>query len=185
MKKNILIVITIFLAILAVAVFFFVKNENNKKDTLKPTLTQEHQTLLNNKIPDVSIKNKNNEDVKLSEFNNGKPTFIMYWASWCPDCRKQLPEVEKLYKNYKDKVNFVLINAADGERETSQKAKAYIKENGLTFDYYKTTDESLDAFKVKKIPTKFIAGKDNNIQDIQVEKFTSYEDMKDKLDKLL
>lgn len=186
MKKNILIITLIFTVILGIAIVIFVSNENTKENTSNNvTIPQEQKSLINSDLPNVAIKSSNNEEKKLSDFRNGKPTFIIYWASWCSDCRKQLPDVEKLYKEYKDKVNFVFVNVVDGERENVKQAKAYIKESNFTFDYYKSTDNAIDVMKVKKIPTKFIADKNGKIKEVQVEKYVAYEKLKTTLDKLL
>ena len=179
MKKNILIITLIFTVILGIAIVIFVSNENTKENTSNNvTIPQEQKSLINSALPNVAIKSSNNEEKKLSDFRNGKPTFIIYWASWCSDCRKQLPDVEKLYKEYKDKVNFVFVNVVDGERENVKQAKAYIKER-------KSTDNAIDVMKVKKIPTKFIADKNGKIKEVQVEKYVAYEKLKTTLDKLL
>lgn len=185
MKKNILIITSIFIGILAVAIFLFVSNEKSKEERATSNISEEQLLLKNTELPNAKILTDNGEEKSITDFKNDKPTFLMYWASWCPDCRKQLPDVEKLYKEYKDRVNFVLVNVMDGERETIEQAKAYIKENNYTFTYYRSTDEAVEKFKIKTIPTKFIADKNGKINEIHSEKHTSYDTLKNELEKNL
>ena len=54
-----------------------------------------------------------------------KVVFINFWATWCPPCRAEMPGIEKLYKEYGDRVVFLMIAG-----DTPQKVKAYIGSNG-------------------------------------------------------
>lgn len=42
--------------------------------------------------------------------NNGKPTVVDFWAPWCENCKMAAPTLQRVEQDYKDKVNFVLIN---------------------------------------------------------------------------
>lgn len=42
--------------------------------------------------------------------NNGRPTVVDFWAPWCENCKMAAPTLQKLEEEYKDKVNFVMIN---------------------------------------------------------------------------
>lgn len=64
---------------------------------------------------------------KSTEFYN-KPMLVVEWASWCPDCQKQLPEIQKVYEKYKDKIHFVMLDMLDSKRETKERADQYISE---------------------------------------------------------
>ena len=41
---------------------------------------------------------------------NGKPTVVDFWAPWCENCKMAAPTLQRVEQDYKDKVNFVLIN---------------------------------------------------------------------------
>jgi thiol-disulfide isomerase/thioredoxin len=61
--------------------------------------------------PDFTIQNNDSvKDVKLSDFR-GKYVVLDFWASWCPDCRKDMPEVKALYEQFGKKgVQFIGIS---------------------------------------------------------------------------
>ncbi len=49
------------------------------------------------------------------EIGNGKVTFISYWATWCPPCIAELPGIERLYKDFGTRMDFILISNEDPE----------------------------------------------------------------------
>lgn len=69
--------------------------------------------------------NLKKEKIKLSEINDGKITYLDFWASWCGPCRAEMPNSKELSEKYTKKgVNFVYIstdeNAAAWERASKQ-----------------------------------------------------------------
>ncbi len=61
--------------------------------------------------PDFALKTPEGERVPLSEISNGQWTLLDFWASWCPDCRKDIPTVKRLYDEYAPKgVRFVGVS---------------------------------------------------------------------------
>ena len=55
---------------------------------------------------------------------------LNFWASWCVPCREEMPAMEKLYQEYKDK-NFVILAVAVKDRK--QDAIDFVKELKLTY----------------------------------------------------
>lgn len=56
---------------------------------------------------------ENDTVVRLSDFL-GKAVFLNFWATWCPPCREEMPEIEKVYKRYRDK-NVAILGVSVGE----------------------------------------------------------------------
>ena len=59
--------------------------------------------------PDFILPMMNNYKVQLSEFK-GKYVLLDFWATWCPDCRKDVPAVKELYDKYGSKVEFIGVS---------------------------------------------------------------------------
>ena len=50
--------------------------------------------------PDFKLKTPQGKTVKLSKLAKGRYTVIDFWASWCGDCRKDIPNVKRLYRKF-------------------------------------------------------------------------------------
>jgi peroxiredoxin len=112
--------------------------------------------------PPVEIKlvNINGEIVNVSDFK-GKVVFLNFWTTWCPDCRVEMPEMEKLFIRFKED-DFVMVTI--NLRESSKKVSAFFKKHKLTFHALLDSDGSVGtAFGVRSIPTTFILDKQGGL----------------------
>ncbi|SFJ05424.1 TlpA family protein disulfide reductase [Thermoflavimicrobium dichotomicum] len=140
MKRNALI-----LGLLAVAVGFTIwwswpetnkvtstkqGMNGNKTASKKADCRGEEQADVGYCAPNFTLTSLDGKKVELYK-NNGKPTFLNFWASWCGPCKNEMPLIEEAYKKYKDQVNFLMVNATAFDNE--QKMKEYLKQNGFTF----------------------------------------------------
>lgn len=94
--------------------------------------------------------------IDLSDYS-GKPTVVVFWASWCPHCQNELPVLQKLYTDLKDKgVNVVGVSADF----TIDNARNFIKSRHITFpNAYAGTSAGhkvLDDYGVRGIPAVYI-----------------------------
>ena len=83
--------------------------------------------------------------------DNGKKTLFVVAAEWCPHCKVELPEVQKFYDKYKDKVNVVVVFT--NSNTDLGKTKDYVKTNEYTFPVFYDKDGSiLRGFAVQGFP---------------------------------
>ncbi|WP_099468393.1 TlpA family protein disulfide reductase [Konateibacter massiliensis] len=107
------------------------------------------------KVPDFTFYDEKGELHNITEFE-GKPTVVVFWASWCGDCEEQMPlmaQYMELSKQYGD-INFVFINKTDGDKETKESALAYFDSLNIGEGLY--FDEELsgyDRLGIHNIPT--------------------------------
>ena len=72
--------------------------------------------------PDFKLKDINGKKVQLAKLFKGSYTVVDFWASWCPDCRKDMPNVQRIFHEFAPKgVNFVGVSF-DTEVENWRKA---------------------------------------------------------------
>jgi thiol-disulfide isomerase/thioredoxin len=74
------------------------------------------------KASDFTLKNLQNNEVVFSRFSKGKVVLMDFWASWCGPCRKANPQLEKIYRQYKDKGFEILGISHDRDIQTLQKS---------------------------------------------------------------
>lgn len=105
-----------------------------------------------------SVKDLDGNDIPMAQFR-GKPLFINFWATWCPPCRAELPNIQRLYDTMKDQgVGFLMIS-----KETPDIVKAFLKENGYTFPCYLVEEDPPRPFRVGSIPTTMLLTPDGEI----------------------
>lgn len=155
--EKVLILILCILTVFTAGGLLFLSHYFNKEKLLKSQSESVDETSLdditailpeycniNEKIPDIRFTGESGDVVTMKEFE-GKPTIITFWASWCPDCRKELSHIGEFIntsKNYGD-INYILINRTDNKKETKETAKKYLSEQGITMDTY--YDEGMTA----------------------------------------
>lgn len=108
-------------------------------------------------MPDFRLVDEKGESYSLSKFQ-GKKTVLVFWASWCEDCKKQMPHMEEYMNTAKilDDIQFVFINKTDGEKETKESASAYFKSLNLNAPLYYDIDlEAYDTLGMHNIPTTY------------------------------
>ena len=109
-------------------------------------------------VPDAKLKTPEGKSVKLSKLIKGKWALIDFWASWCPDCRKDMPNVQRMYADFAPRgVEFVGISF---DTETDNWVNAISKYNiryAQVSDLKKMRDsEVAKAFGVKWIPSMML-----------------------------
>ena len=92
-----------------------------------------------------------------------KPVVINFWATWCPPCKRELPDFDRLCREYGDRVVFMMVNLTDGRRDTVDGTKKFVSEKGYTFPvYFDTGLSGAKAYSVSSIPqTTFIDANGN------------------------
>ncbi|WP_438362468.1 thioredoxin-like domain-containing protein [Porphyromonas circumdentaria] len=89
---------------------------------IKKQLESQQQTDVNKPFTDLTMQTPEGKTVKLSDYiGKGKLVLVDFWASWCAPCRQSMPELIKLYNEYKGKFEIVGISL-DEDKTAWEKA---------------------------------------------------------------
>ncbi len=106
---------------------------------------------------DWKLKGLTTQDLNF-ETAKGKVVFVNFWATWCPPCRAEMPMIQELYNDYKDKIEFVFVT--NESKEIVE--KFYLKHNYDLPTYTMLTKEP-PQFTTNSIPTSYLLDKKGNI----------------------
>jgi len=87
--------------------------------------------------------------------NAGKPTMALFWTTWCPSCKQEIPEMEKLNQTYSDKVNVITISLDEKVEALHQ----FFNGKDLDLPVYMGDEAIARKFGVEAIPTLVIFDK--------------------------
>lgn len=124
----------------------------------------QNQTMaaVSSQAPDFTMQDAQGNQVTLSSLK-GKPVVLNFWTSWCSYCKTEMPYFESAYKQYGDKVQFVMLNPVKSER-SSDDGRNYIKNSGYTFPvFYETDGKALSLYGLRGFPATIFIDADGKI----------------------
>lgn len=163
MKKGIFIVIII--AMIGWAVYDLIgssegstkSDENDASDSAEET-----GIALGDIAPDFKLQTPDEETVQLSDYR-GKRVLLNFWATWCPPCRAEIPDMQKLYDN-KDVV-ILAVNMAESKDKVTEFIDAY----DMTFPVPMDAESKvMDTYQIQAYPTSYLIDSNGRIQFIRL-----------------
>lgn len=98
-------------------------------------------------LTDLTGKTWTRSDLK------GKVVLVNFWATWCPPCRKEMPDLNALYDRFKDQ-GFVILAISDEKEET---VRSFIAQHGYSYPILLDPDRKVNtAYDVEGIPKSFV-----------------------------
>jgi peroxiredoxin len=139
-----------------------IKNSDKGKEIKK--LIEVYKTVAVGMVPpDITQPTPKGNLMSLSSLR-GKYILVDFWASWCPPCRRDNPNIVNLYNQYKDKGFDIFGVSYDSKKDRWQKA---IKDDGLTWnqvsDLKGWQNATSDAFGIKAIPSNMLLDREGRI----------------------
>jgi cytochrome c biogenesis protein CcmG, thiol:disulfide interchange protein DsbE len=114
--------------------------------------------------PDFTVTDTQGKTFKLSELR-GTPVVLNFWATWCPPCRAELPELQAGSQRLAGQVAIVGLN----QGEAPEVVRAFAQQMGLSFQV--PLDEHMDVsatYGVRSLPTTFFIDRSGVIRDMQI-----------------
>ena len=99
-------------------------------------------------------------EVAINAAMDKKLYVINFWATWCPPCRAEMPELNEFAKKHEGEVTFYAVNL----QEPKDTVDKFLKDNGYTMPVLlDLKGEAAEVYKVRAIPTTYVVDKDGTI----------------------
>ncbi len=142
--------------------------ENNKAETKNEGSSSNAN---NDKTPaiDFELKDQYGKTHKLSDYK-GKVVFLNFWATWCPPCKMEMPDIQKIYEKYEkqgEESEVVILSVAAPNTQDEKDIdgiKAFLEENGYTYPVLMDDGGyTFGAYRISSLPTTFMIDKEGNV----------------------
>ncbi|MBI9104163.1 MAG: TlpA family protein disulfide reductase [Spirochaetales bacterium] len=119
------------------------------------------------KVPDFQLTSLAGEDYAIGDLQ-GKWVILNFWATWCPPCKAELPELKAFY-NTMDPAKTVLLGIDLIRSEKNpENLEAFIHEEKIAFPILPdTTGKVADLFRIESIPTTFVIDPEGIIREVR------------------
>ncbi|HEY2420131.1 MAG TPA: TlpA disulfide reductase family protein [Neobacillus sp.] len=172
MKKNIIVIV-----ILIGLVAWGINDTMKKKDERQASLASSEQAIEGMDMssitvginqgdiaPDFELSTPDGESLKLSDFR-GQKVIVNMWATWCPPCRVEMPDMQKFYEKYKDEnATIIAVNMTSSEKSLDS-IPNFLDEFGITFPVVLDEHNKVgEIYQVYALPTSLIIDSKGIIQ---------------------
>lgn len=120
-------------------------------------------------LGNFALSDLGGKTVQLSDFS-GRPVLINAWATWCPPCQDEMPDLQAYYRAHGQQGLVILaVNAG----ESAARAGAFASMLGLTFPVLLDPAESLmDTLHINDFPTTILVGRDGLVKAVHIGRMT-------------
>lgn len=119
--------------------------------------------------PDFSVPGLDGTGVRLSSYA-GQPVWINVWASWCPPCRAELPDIAALHRELggpAGKAPFALMLVSVGE--AADDVRKFVERTRFPLPVLVDTDYRItESYRVSGLPSHFFVGADGTLRDFAI-----------------
>lgn len=124
--------------------------------------TEETGLAVGNFAPDFELTTLTGETVRLSDYR-GQRVFVNFWATWCPPCRAEMPDMQKLYEEQDLPIEILAVNLTDSEMNEEDVAE-FVEGFGLSFPILMDVDSQVaNTYQVQAVPVSYMIDQDGRI----------------------
>lgn len=111
------------------------QGEESRKIAAEAAMAQSQDNLpVGTNFPDFDVKDLNGRPLSIANFK-GKIVMVDFWATWCPPCRAEAPNVAQAYQKFHDK-GFEIIGISLDQEGSKDKVISFAKENNMPWAQY-------------------------------------------------
>lgn len=122
--------------------------------------------------PDFTLKDQNGDEHTLSDYQ-GQVVFLNFWATWCPPCQQEMPDIQALYEEWdKNEGDVVVLGIANprsadypyNQDEDEETIKTFLSDRDYTYPVVMdTTGDIFATYGISAFPTTFMIDKEGNV----------------------
>lgn len=136
---------------------------------------------IGDKAPDFSLKTLDGKKETLSDYE-GENVIVNFWATWCPPCREEIPDLQKLYNN-RD-VDVLAIDLEETEDNLDDVKEFVYDEFEMEFPVLRDkTSDVANVYQVMAYPTSYMIDSEGYIR-FKAMGAMDYEEMEERLDQM-
>ena len=126
-----------------------------------PSMTGQPRSL----AADFALSTPDGEEIRFADLR-GKVVLLNFWATWCPPCTAEMPDLQSLYEQYGEAQGFVVL--AVDLQEDAATVKAFVEQHDLTFPIVldRTGTVTQDLYHVRPLPTSMIIDREGFVRDV-------------------
>ena len=163
--RNILATIAVGLVIVGLVWFFDRPNAAGVQAITLSASPTGPAPRLEREAPDFSVRTLGGEDVRLSDFR-GRSVWINFWATWCPPCRAEAPDIQEVYEAHESE-GLVVLAISIGE--STNTVADYIKRTGMTVTVGIDEGTNVAAqYRIVGIPTHFFIDREGVLREWRI-----------------
>lgn len=118
------------------------------------------------KAPDFTLLDLADNKVSFTELLKGKEILLSFWASWCPECRQEMPQLERFSKIYNNKIEIIGINVG----ESKNKVVSFVKSGGINYKILLDSQSEVSGlYGIFGVPTNILINKDGLIKNLNLD----------------
>jgi cytochrome c biogenesis protein CcmG/thiol:disulfide interchange protein DsbE len=85
------------------------------------------------KLPSVSLRTMDGEQVNTSALGFKGPVIITFWASWCPTCKREMGTLNELYSDWREETGVTIVAVSVDDEKTRNNVPTLVNANGWEF----------------------------------------------------
>lgn len=140
---------------------------NNARLTAERRVAEQSRSALQgtpqSRAPDFELVTMDGQSARLSDLR-GKVVLLNFWATWCPPCKAEMPDLEALYREHGAAQGFVVVGV--NYEEDAAPVQAFVRERRLSFPVWLDRRGTAAAkLGVRGLPVSFIIDREGYIRD--------------------
>lgn len=111
--------------------------------------------------PDFTLPQSNGGEVRLADLK-GKVVLLNFWATWCAPCRKEMPDLERLWRKYRERGLMVLAISEDADAD--KRVARFATKHRLSYPVLLDRDAKVGRqYEVSALPVSYLIDRGGNV----------------------